>query len=57
MGLGLIMVKESATIIHDLRREEMTIVLVVHCVPVALGAVDEVQIPRNSRIQLRREAA
>ena len=51
------MVKESATIIHDLRREGMAILLVEHSVSVAPGAADKVQIPRNGRIQVRREAA
>ena len=49
-GLSPIMVKESASIIHDLKEEGMTILLVEHNVSVALGAADKVYILRNGQI-------
>ena len=50
-GLSPIMVKEIASIIHDLKEEGMTILLVEHNVSVALGAADKVYILRNGQIR------
>ena len=45
------MVKEISSIIHDLKQEGMTILLVEHNVSVALGAADKVYILRNGQIR------
>ena len=50
-GLSPIMVKEISSIIHDLKEEGMTILLVEHNVSVALGAADTVYILRNGQIR------
>ena len=50
-GLSPIMVKEISSIIHDLKEEGMTILLVEHNVSVALGAADKVYILRNGQIR------
>jgi branched-chain amino acid transport system ATP-binding protein len=50
-GLSPIMVKEIASIIHDIKSEGITILLVEHNVSIALGVADKVYILQNGRIR------